>query len=165
MTMKRPLSIAVLGATLALGACATTTPYQAAQNGYGYSDQKIESNRYRVTFAGNSSTPRETVENYLLYRAAELTLDGGYDYFVLADNNTEADTRYRQTFSGFAGFGHYYWYPTVAVGAGDSFPVTSYAATANILVFSGQKPADNANAFDAREVRKNLQPLVKLPVE
>ncbi|MCR9194047.1 MAG: hypothetical protein NXH88_04895, partial [Hyphomonas sp.] len=57
-----------------LGACATATPYQAALEGQkGYANQQIESNRWQISFAGNSLTDRQTVETYLLYRAAELT--------------------------------------------------------------------------------------------
>ena len=49
---------------MVLAACTTPTPYETvAENDYGYSEQKIEDNRYRVTFAGNSATKRETVEN------------------------------------------------------------------------------------------------------
>src|SRR3546814_6729919 len=73
-------------ALLALGmltACATTTPYQPVRDGYGYQDQRIEGNRYLVTFAGSTATPRQTVENYLLYHAAELTLASGNDYFIV----------------------------------------------------------------------------------
>ncbi|MDT0497681.1 hypothetical protein RM530_09935 [Algiphilus sp. W345] len=156
---------ALLLSAITISACSTTTPYQPLRNGYGYSDQKLESNRYRISFSGNSSTPRDTVENYLLYRAAELTLQSGNDYFVLVDNSTEADTRYRQSINAYSGFGHYYWYPSVAVSSGDSYPITSYEASANIQVFSGEKPADNPQAFDARDVRANLQPLVTLPSE
>ena len=62
-------------AGLVLAACATATPYQpAGYNGQrgGYSEQRVESNRYRVTFAGNSVTSREQVEMSLLLRSAEL---------------------------------------------------------------------------------------------
>ena len=55
---------AVCLSLLVLAACTTPTPYETvAENDYGYSEQKIEDNRYRVTFAGNSATKRETVEN------------------------------------------------------------------------------------------------------
>ncbi len=47
----------------------------------GYSEQQLEPNRWRVTFSGNSLTDRRTVENYLLYRSAELTLSQGFDWF------------------------------------------------------------------------------------
>ena len=60
-----------------LAGCAQPTPYQPATEGYGHSEQQIEDNRYRVSFAGNDLTPADTVQNYLLYRAAELTLGKG----------------------------------------------------------------------------------------
>jgi len=61
----------------ALSACATETAYQPAgpNSDGGYREQQIESNRVRISFSGNSLTDRETVENYLLFRAAELTVD------------------------------------------------------------------------------------------
>ena len=57
---------------LALAACAQPAAYQPAErdNGPGYTDQHLADNRYRVTFTGNGATKRETVENFLLLRAA-----------------------------------------------------------------------------------------------
>jgi hypothetical protein len=59
----KPLAVAATAA-LALAACATATPYQPAGQGsrYGYSDMRLQEDRYRVTFAGNSVTSREQVE-------------------------------------------------------------------------------------------------------
>ena len=69
----------ILGASLlVLSACATTTPYQAASKpgGFdGFSQTLLDDNTARVTFGGNSLTDRETVENYMLYRSAELALE------------------------------------------------------------------------------------------
>ena len=77
----------------ALAGCATPTPYQPNIPGQatsgGYSEVRIEPNRWRVTFAGNSLTSRQTVEAYLLFRSAELTVQQGYDWFSIADRNTE----------------------------------------------------------------------------
>ncbi len=137
------------------------------ENGVGYSELRLESNRYKVSFSGNSSTSRQTVENYLLYRAAEVTLQNGYDYFVQADANTDAQTSYSQTYSGgFGGYGGYwspFYGPGVGIGASSSIPRTEYEAQASILVFKGQKPADNYKAFDAREIKANLEPLIARP--
>ncbi len=95
--LKRSGAIAAIAAAgLALGSCMTATPYQPAvgTGSYrtGYSDEAIESDRFRVSFAGNSLTSRETVERYLLYRAAELTLQKGFDHFVLVSRDTETKT-------------------------------------------------------------------------
>lgn len=154
---------ALLAAGLLLSACATVTPYQPLSEGEGYAEQRIESTRYRVSFAGNSITPRETVENYLLFRAAELTLQQGYDYFVLTGGDTDSQTRYQQTVSAFGGFGWYSRYPAFDIGVATSNPITEYQAQAYVTMYKGKRPADAASAFDAREVRTNLGPLVRYP--
>lgn len=99
--------ILVLLALLGLAACATATPYGPAtrEGGYGFSEQQIEEDRFRVTFRGNSSTARETVENALLYRAAELTVQRGYDYFLVEENDTETRRSYSTTGGAFGGPG------------------------------------------------------------
>lgn len=92
--MSRLRFSSALAALFVLGACATATPYQAATDGQrGYANQQIENNRWHISFAGNSLTDRQTVETYLLYRAAELTDLEGYDYFRVVQRETDADRR------------------------------------------------------------------------
>ncbi len=146
-----------------LGACVTITPYQPLKKGEGYSEQRIESNRYTVRFFGNSETPRQTVENYLLYRAAELTIANDYDYFVVADQQTEAQTSYYQSFSGGFGFGRYWWGPRI--GTDIVTPEIQYEADMTILMHKGKKKEGNIKAFDAHEVQTNLEPLIVRPKE
>lgn len=100
------LALVALTAGL-LTACARSTPYVPAERpgGAGYTDMRISENRYRVTFRGNTVTSRETVENFLLLRAAEVTLDSNYACFSFADRDTTADVRYYTTFNDFG------WYP------------------------------------------------------
>ena len=162
MKNRRLLSLSLI--TLALSACVTTTPYQPLQKGQGYAEQKLESNRYRVTFNGNAQTSKQTVENYMLYRAAEITLANGADYFVMADQNTDADTRYTQIFNGvggdvFASRGLL----GIGVGVGNSIPSTEYQAQTDILIYKGKKPLNNSRAYDARELQINLGPLITRP--
>jgi hypothetical protein len=161
---KRRAAGVALGA-LWLSACAAMTPYQPAVNGLGYSEQKLEPGRYRISFAGNDLTPRSTVEDYLLYRAAELTLAEGHDYFVLLDPSTQADVSYSHNLGIYGSYGRYAWYPRPAFGAGlgTVTPYTQYEAQAQILMRSGKKPADNPRAYDAGEVKKNLEPAVQRP--
>ena len=161
----------VLGAVATLAACASTaTPYQPARDGQGYSEQRIENNRYRIRFTGNASTPRETVENYMLYRAAELTVNAGYDYFVMSGNDTEARTRYSQSVSAYGGPGWGWgwgggggWRSGVGFGISSATPITDYNAQAVVLMFKGKKPDADPNAYEARAVRESLQPLIRFP--
>ncbi len=175
----RTLSLLTLAtAGLILTACATATPYQAAEDSYsGYSEQRIESNRYRVSFSGNSITDLDTVENYLLYRAAELTRQSGFDHFIIADRNTEKKERLRNSrgfasrygtsrfgYRGHYGFGWSYFSPHFGYAYGydpffdgyDIRQITRYTATAEIAMYRGAKPANHEKAYQAAEVLKEL---------
>ncbi|SEM50665.1 hypothetical protein SAMN05192583_0445 [Sphingomonas gellani] len=107
------------GALLVAG-CATETAYRPAtgQGFYrqGYSERQIEPSRFLVSFAGNSVTSRDTVERYLFFRSAELTLQQGYDYFVMVDRDTDRQSRTYTTPGlgggwGYGGLGGY-WGPS-----------------------------------------------------
>jgi hypothetical protein len=139
------------------------TPYQPASGRYGYSEQQIEDNRYRVTFAGNDLTPADTVQNYLLYRAAEITLDRGYDYFTMVDRNLDRSTTYwgtgPSTYLG-TGFGRGSG-GFVGFGTSTARPIDSYTAYADVVMFRGEKPADDVNAYDAREVLRRLDATIQ----
>ncbi len=162
MIIIRPLVSAFVAITLA--ACATATPYKPLEKGEGYAEQKIESNRYRITFNGNSRTTKQMVENFMLYRAAEITLANGGQYFVMTDQNTEADTRYTQVFNGVGGD----VFATrgllgVGIGVSNSIPSTEYQAQADVLIYKGKKPDNNPKAYDARQIQINLGPLITRP--
>lgn len=171
---------------LALAGCATPTPYQAigSRGGTtgGYADQRIEENRFRVSFAGNTMTSRQTVENFLLYRAAELTVAQGYDWFVMAARDTERKSR--TTIDQPFGSGPYgYWGPSWRYRGngfgwrgwdpywGDPFfdrqldvrTVDRYEATAEIVMGRGPKPRTDQRAFDARQVIDNIGPGMTTP--
>jgi len=188
-SQRRPMRIAAaalaLGAASVLASCATPTPYQPAtgsgQARTGYWDEQIESDRFRVTFAGNSLTSRETVERFLLYRAAQLTVERGFDHFILSDRDTEKKTRTyvdRPLSSGPWGYWgpswRYYnprwgwrawspWYDRPFWDREvDVRTVDRYEASAEIVVGRGPKP-QNVRAFSAREVLDNLGPSIVTP--
>jgi len=166
--------IAAAGA-VALAACATPTPYQAADGTrYGYSEQRIESDRYRVSFSGNSLTDRETVETYLLLRAAELTLQNGEESFRVIQRATDEDTRLTSDPNFYYGgvfptrFRYYHpaygWY-----GPYDPFfsqvdirEITRYEASAEVKFGAGPNPGAD-NVFNARDVQRNLSGQVARP--
>jgi hypothetical protein len=171
---------------LGLSACAVTpTPYQPAgapysQTSGGFSELQLEGNRFRVNFAGNSYTRRETVENYLLFRAAELTLAQGYDWFTTVERDTERTTRYRDYGTGSRFGPGPYWYPSWRYYGRlgwspfydpwgwdrdvDVREINRYEATAEIVLGRGPKPAADPRAFDAREVVSRLGPTIVRPI-
>ena len=172
-----------------LSACETATPYQpvAARSGGdergGYSDQQIETNRYRVEFSGNSLTSRQVVERYLLFRAAQLTVANGYDWFQSVDRHTDKQTSYydddfggawgpewglyRPGFGwgyGFGGFGPYggFGYGGGLGGGFDVDQVTRYRASVEVVMGHGRKPP-NPRAYDAHQVVDHLQASIRYP--
>lgn len=173
-----------LGAVLslaALGACASAgpTPYQprTPETRFGWSEQQLETNRLRITFEGNSLTNRETVELYMLNRAAEATLAAGYDWFATADRDVDAAVRRSRIgpsrlgpYAGF-GVGYSFFHPRWGWRAWydpfwddyDVMETTRYSATVEIVMARGSKPADRADAFDAREIQTNLAARIVRP--
>lgn len=180
--MKLTTPVAALVLAAALAGCATTTAYQprTQQSAEGYSDTRLEDNRYRISFAGNTVTSRETVETYLLYRAAELTLAQGFDTFLVADRHTDAKTRtldadpwrgpyggWRPDWNFYYGFG-FGWDPywpdyRLSLHHRETMTVEKFKAQAEILMVKGPKDPADPKAFDARSVLANLGPKVVRP--
>ncbi|SFF53193.1 hypothetical protein SAMN04488120_10767 [Fontimonas thermophila] len=167
MILFRSFLPVTLLAVALLAGCATATPYQPMTNGYGYTEQRLEADRFRVSFHGNDRTTYDVVADYVLYRAAEITLANGYDHFVVIDRSTEGRQQpgggpsvgvglggFR--IGGSGGFG---------INIGTSVPVGSggdaYRATIEIQLRKGDKPADDAQAFDARALKASLEPRIR----
>lgn len=170
--MRRALVLILM--TAALAACAKPALYQPMHGeDVGYGEQQLETNRYRVWFAGNAATPRETVEDYVLYRCAELTLEKGYDYFVLSDRTAEREHAGGGSGSGISlGIGGFRFGGRggVSIGVGTGIPLgrgdAKYFGQADAVLMKGKKPAKDAAAFDAREIKANLEPgIIRQPLQ
>jgi len=194
MTLRRAAIAAILALAAGLSACATATPYQPSMAGQsvsgGFSEQRLESDRYRVSFAGNTLTSRDTVERYLLYRAAELTRQQGYDWFETADRRTdrtartvvESDPFMRPGFGYGAGYGGWrpswryygpryggwrswdpYWGDPFFTNRAQVRTVQKFEATAEIVLQKGAKPPGDPRAYDAREIMDSLGAGIQRP--
>lgn len=176
--MKTLRTAAIVGGMLVLSgltACVTPTPYQPVGTvdapRDGYAEAKIEDNRYRLKFSGNTATPRDTVETYLLYRAAELTLEKGYDTFIVVSRNTDAHRREVSTYENI-GYGRFSWryyrggWGPWGSGLGlevDSRTFEQFEAEGEIVMSKGPKPDNAPNAYDARQVKDNLEGKIVRP--
>lgn len=182
---RRSRLLLSLTGALALVACTTATPYQPlgtpGSAAGGFAEQRIEGNRWRVIFAGNSLTSRERVETYLLFRAAELTLEQGYDGFTIADRATDRNVETRVYRDPFPSRRYGFWRPYWRYGGhwgwrrwdpwfGDPFwtdrvdvqTVQRFEAVAEIVLYRGNAP-DGPRSFNAREVVANLGPTIEIP--
>jgi hypothetical protein len=178
---------------LLVAGCTTATPYQPyrteAAGGIhgGYADQQLAPDRYLVRFHGNELTARDRVEGYMLYRAAELTLQRGYDWFLVVDRHTEHDTQtyvqpdplYRPYYGSDYGYWRPYWrYYRPGYGwdmwdpwRGGPFwadrydlrTIESFEAEAEIVLRRGVIPGSEQRAFDAHKVIADLGPTIERP--
>ena len=164
-TSRRLRTTAIAAGTVfILAGCQTATTYQPSTEpgAAGYSDEQLAGNRYRVTFTGNSSTRRDTVENYLLLRSAEVTLKAGYRTFLFDTRDTKTKTTYHSDFAGWPGWpGHgWYWHswPYEPMGSGTTFPVTRYEAYAEIVLLTDDQAKSEPRAVNAQEVLDHIGP-------
>jgi hypothetical protein len=138
----------------------------------GFTDQRLDADHFRVTFQGNTETSRERVENYMLYRAAELTVNSGYDWFETADRHTARDKKTYWDDGDVWGPGPYpFWRPYWRYwgpygwggwgGWGSTTTVEKFQASVEITMGHGPKP--DPRALDAREVMTNLGPKIERP--
>ena len=156
----------IAAAGLALSACASLAPYgpQTAAGGQGYAEQRIESNRFRVTYNGVGAPG--PVADLALLRAAELTLAQGYDWFEVTqrwtDGRPDSAGGLRPSVSVGAGSSSYggrygsYRSSGVGVGVGLNFSGPSPTSTTLEVVMGNGETPDRPNAYDASSVRDSL---------
>jgi hypothetical protein len=197
MNVRSCWKIAAPAAALGLlAACTTATPYQplgATNVRGGYTNQQLDATHWRVNFVGNSLTSREQVENYLLFRAAELTLQQNSTCFTIVSRDTDRDVRVQVDpygpyggyggYGGFGRFGGYYpgWSPSWRMFGpwgsyyydpwlGGPFMPRQYDVR---TISSYQATADialgsgacqtTAGTFNAAQVVQNLRPYIVYP--
>ncbi|MEL7129431.1 MAG: hypothetical protein AAGK23_07775 [Pseudomonadota bacterium] len=141
-----------------LVACASgPTPYQPAtsETGFGYTEQPIETGRYRVTYRGKTPTEARTLA---LRRAAELTFQDGKDWFQVVDSYTQVlgSRGGGSSVSIGGGTGG----RNSGIGVGIGFPIGGSSAPGDteigleIITGTGETP-DNPDAYTASSVLEN----------
>lgn len=163
--MKTPALIAA--AALTLAGCATLAPYgpQTAQTSQGYSEYRLESTRWRVTYNGVGAPG--PVTDMALLRAADLTLEQGYDWFEvtqrIVDGRPDSAGGFRPSLGVGYGSGRYdgrygrYSSSGVGVGVGLNFQGPSATSTTlEVIMGRGDNPG-RTEVYDARGVQQTLR--------
>lgn len=141
----------------------------------GFSDERINANTAIIRFNGNHFTSMGLVQSYLLYRAAEVTIANGYDYFVVVSTTmspinvtvkTRDHTRFvteypaidttRYMTSDYVSYKA--TYTNVVPGYG---PCSQdlHGATEVIKMFNGRMPANIPRGYTATDVIAHLGPV------
>lgn len=71
---------------MSLGSCATKYKQMKKNDGFGYTDEKINDFVYRITFVGNDRTTDEVLGKYFQRRSAELALLHHAPYFSIIES-------------------------------------------------------------------------------
>ncbi len=156
--------IAAAGLVAVITACAASPPpYEPAisERGPGYGDTRIEADRYRVSYTGRSSDAASIAEDLALLRAAEVTLQNGYDWFVIVNRRvtTVAETSDNPRVSFGVGTSTGSRSGTsvglgIGFGGGGSAPQSPPQAVLEIKLGRGEKPEDG---YDAVEIERNVR--------
>lgn len=153
--MKRLLAAFAL---LALSACAgAPTVYGPAMAGneMGYREQRIENDRYRVSFRANADLKPPQVEDLALRRAAEIASQNGAQWFTVVTRNTDLVGGQNTPSGPSVGIGGSSgsYGSAVGVGLGFNFGADTrrYETAMEILLGRGAKPSD-PNAYDAQQI-------------
>lgn len=162
--------VSALCAIFLVSGCSTQSAYTPADNSrsYGYSESPLTSNRYRVSYRGNSHTPSDLVKDYALLRSAELTLQQGHDWFKIVSRDVDKQSR-RTAHAGISADRPHHvrrdcgllgcrTSSTIYTGAKVSSTRTTdrYTSSIEILMGSG-KPDDPTAVYDARELAQALR--------
>lgn len=154
--------IAVAASALTLSACASLAPYgpQGGPGGQGYSEQRIERDRFRVAYNGVGAPG--PVADMALLRAAQLTTEQGYDWFQVTqryiDGRPDSAGGFRPSVSVGYGSSNYGGWRASGTGVGVGLNFSGPSPTSTVLevrLGRGLKPVD-AEAYDAREVQAAL---------
>lgn len=74
-------NILIVASLLVFGCGATA--YQPYSLTGGYSDKKLSEDEFIIAFNGNIRTDEDRAIHFTMLRAAEITLNNGYKYFVI----------------------------------------------------------------------------------
>lgn len=119
----------VLALSLLIAGC--STPYQPLGRIGGYSEIQIDPVTVRVSFRGNGYTERGVVESYLIYRVAEVTLNRGFDWFVVSEREGEGG-----------------WHP--------QYGNTGFTSTAVIKMYHGFRPDHLSRIYEASSTMNTM---------
>lgn len=154
--MRKLTSGLIAGLLLSLGACASTpTVYApAGDSGRGYSETRIEDDRFRIIFEAGADMSIRRAEDMALRRAAEVTLANGGEWFIVVSRGRDGNNRDPVRVGGTVGqtFGSR-GYRGSSVGIGVQFDPSAgeKRAILEILVRSGPRE-DGPDVYIARDI-------------
>jgi len=151
------IAAVVFLAIATVAGCATSTIYQPASSdgGNGFSSTQLGENAFEVRFRGDSSTSPEKASDFALLRAAELTLEKGFDYFIIDDDENSQQTSVRTTPA--RSETKRTWKGATTTYYGGNTYTTSKPRARKVIVCFKEKPDWSGLIYDARFVVQSVK--------
>jgi hypothetical protein len=111
----------------------------------GYEEIAIDSLTYQVVYESGGESS-DLTERYALFRAAELTLEKGFDHFVLLESNPSSISGSRTL-------------PFGPGGSGQVYGFVLYTAVKTVRLGKGNAP-EGVSSFDARSMVSTMGPTI-----
>lgn len=154
MNALKIVTVAFLAA-VAVAGCAT--PYQSTNlgGGFGFSSMQLGENAFEVRFRGGAFDTHERTSDFALLRSAELTLEKGFKYFIVGNDENTQQTGvfttpvWSSTTHSFAGSTTNYY-------GGDTYSI-SEPASRKVIVCFREKPDWAGPIYDARFVVQSVK--------
>ncbi len=169
--MKTNVTLAAIFtiSVLFLSACASSGPVgygPAYDNKFGYSETKLEKARYRITYKGSAGAGADNIELLAIRRAAELTVQDGYEWFQVINREVTGQDRGGVSVGGGVGSGRFGRRSSVGIGVGGNFGTIGAKVfyTARIEIIMGNyphpdstvsAPGNGINIYDANSFLEN----------
>ena len=145
-------------AALALAACTTPTVYAPMRHagGPGYAETRIEADRWFITFRGGTDAGPGRVSDLAVLRAAQLTLQQGFDWFRITERYGEAEPPDGPGLSVGGGNGEGGGVRAGVIGihlGGGSM----FSQTLEVIMGKGPMPRGDPSVYDARDVAQSTK--------
>lgn len=129
---------------MTLQGCATSYSTQGFTG--GYSETRLDTNVFQVSFNGNGFTSFQKTRDFTLLRSAEITLENGYKYFTVVDASTDSSTSYinqpktYQTTAQVNTYGNYAYGTATTRQTGGGVTAITKPSSRNTIVLYTEKP-------------------------
>jgi hypothetical protein len=150
-TNRIPWVVGILAVAACLSACSLSPGFRKkTAPPASHTLTRMGDTAYRIDLEGLERTSRQGVITDLLARAAAITLEAGYDYFIVTGGEVRAENEMQATpFAGSAPES-----PSESVIESSARLSQRYSGSVLFQVFPGEKPKDNPLAFDARALAR-----------
>ncbi|MEO1119815.1 MAG: hypothetical protein AAFW88_00975 [Pseudomonadota bacterium] len=142
-----------------VAACASPEPVYKKSTGprdYGFSERRLDANTFEVQFRDAPESDRAAVERFMLYRAAELTLSNGFDWFRVVNREARQGGATGLDLGGLGVGVGVVGGSSSGVGGGLSIglPIAKDPTfvKAQIEMYAAPQPSGEADAYDARSL-------------